>query len=858
MTETFEHSDDDLLFKLVFENSLDGILLAELRTKKFFIGNKVIQQMLGYSAEEIVQLGVGDIHPPRDLPWIEEIFEKQSRGEIGMADNLPVLRKDGSVFFAEISSTHIHYKGVDCLVGYFRDVTDKKKTHDALIASEERYRALFNHSADAIFVHPFLEEGFGNFMEVNDVACNRLGYTREELLSRSAADISATRDVKNRGNRTYRQDFIRRKNNVFEATHVTKKGTRIPVEISSTVFDFKGKPAILSVARDISDRKRAEKIVRKSEARYQILYNNTPVMMHSLDRNGRLAAVNDHWLEVMGYTSAEVLERDATDFMTDESRRYALDVALPRFFKEGFVKNIPYQMITKEGEIIDVLLTAVLERDESGEALLSLAFMVDVTEMKRAEKALRESEELYRTLVETSPTAISLCDLEGNILFVNEHLAKLHGYSNSSDLMVSCSNLSDLVIPQTREKLDDAFQRIKEKGSFPLSEFNLLRKNGQSFIATVTASLIRDQEGNPWGFLAVGIDTTEKKQAEVKLAETEALLTAVIEQSPIPIVVAKTDGTIHIFNKACMDFLGVTREQGILPGLNLFNFSKSWQDFDQDDNLVPLAELPLARALRGIATKQKEMSVIRSDGSRRYEVVEGVPIYDKKGTLIAGCIIFPDITDRKIAEQLIQKSLIEKEVMLKELHHRVKNNLNIITSLLNLQASRIENKEQAIYAFQESRNRIYAMALVHEKLYGTEDFSQIDMNNYVKTLASGLVKASSSLVPIDLKVDIRNIQIDVNRAIPCGLIINELITNAIKHAFINSSRGTIFVGFELIERHLYCLTVKDDGRGLPDSFNFDTIESLGLELVQLLTAQINGKLSVTHGEGATFSIVFPK
>jgi two-component sensor histidine kinase len=215
------------------------------------------------------------------------------------------------------------------------------------------------------------------------------------------------------------------------------------------------------------------------------------------------------------------------------------------------------------------------------------------------------------------------------------------------------------------------------------------------------------------------------------------------------------------------------------------------------------------------------------------------------------------ITERKRAEEQIQKDLQEKEVMLKEIHHRVKNNLNVIISLLRLQANRIQNKEQASSAFVESCDRIFSMALIHEQLYKSDDFLRVDMKHYIQRISNNLKAAYASGKDIDLKLNIDDVFLDINNAIPCGLILNELLSNAYKHAFPDNRKGSIQIKFRHLTNGTHQLTIKDSGRGLPDTVNIQNTETLGLKLIHILTEQIDGKLEIKSDEtGTGFDIRF--
>jgi two-component sensor histidine kinase len=211
--------------------------------------------------------------------------------------------------------------------------------------------------------------------------------------------------------------------------------------------------------------------------------------------------------------------------------------------------------------------------------------------------------------------------------------------------------------------------------------------------------------------------------------------------------------------------------------------------------------------------------------------------------------------NRKHAEDQIIASLKEKEVLLKEIHHRVKNNMQIISSLLKIQETKLKD-QSIIKAFQESQNRIRSMAMIHEKLYKSEDLARIDIGKYIKSLATDLFWTYNiSPDTITLKIRVKNVFLDINLAIPCGLIINELVSNSLKYAFPDGRKGEIVIDFKYKNKKYY-LTVSDNGVGFPKKVDFENMESLGLQLVNLLSKRIGGDIKLNFIGGTSVQVSF--
>jgi PAS domain S-box-containing protein len=337
----------------------------------------------------------------------------------------------------------------------------------------------------------------------------------------------------------------------------------------------------------------------------------------------------------------------------------------------------------------------------------------------------------------------------------------------------------------------------------------------------------------------------------VALRRAEARFRGLLESAPDGIVVVDRGGTIVIVNSQTERMFGYSRDELIGNKIELLvplgsreHHGRDRAAYAADPRTRPMGA---GRALTGRAKNGSEFPV---------EISLSPLVTDQESLVMS---IVRDITDRRRAEELIQASLREKEALLREIHHRVKNNLQITSSLLRLQAGAIENPE-ARQVFAETQHRIRSMALVHEKLYGSTNLSQIDFGDYIRTLGDLLFK-SFAVDPSRIRLTVidEEVLLSIDTAVPCGLIVNELLLNALKHAFPDDARGEIVV--ELADGgDGWCrMAVRDDGIGLPDDAAHDSAGTLGLQLVRGLVAQLDGQLSVEYGRGgAGFGIRFRK
>ena len=259
---------------------------------------------------------------------------------------------------------------------------------------------------------------------------------------------------------------------------------------------------------------------------------------------------------------------------------------------------------------------------------------------------------------------------------------------------------------------------------------------------------------------------------------------------------------------------------------------------------------------RASGSDKKESSLQSAEGTfipvllSRSDLGEMLPV--------STCLLVTDITEHKLAERRIQASLLEKETMLKEIHHRVRNNLQVISGLLQLQAKASKNPD-LFDSFQESQNRIHAMAMVHDKLYNSSNFSRIDLTVYIRSLSQKLFQSYNIHSKMDITIEADGeILVNIDKAIPCGLVMNELITNVLKHAFPGNRAGEIKITLHKTKDTGIEVVVHDNGLGLPDDIDIHKPQSMGLDLVSgLVKNQLGGQLEVNRDNGTEFRMRFP-
>ncbi len=346
--------------------------------------------------------------------------------------------------------------------------------------------------------------------------------------------------------------------------------------------------------------------------------------------------------------------------------------------------------------------------------------------------------------------------------------------------------------------------------------------------------------------------TRAQAKENALLRDSERKLHQFLEAIPIGIQVIDTDCNFVYVNQTGLKMYGRESSSDAL----LEKCSEVYPQLytARTDQQYPLENLPLIRALRGEKTTIDDLEIHRPDKIVPVEAW-GTPVYDEQGTIIYAIAAFQDITERKLAEAALLSSLREKEVLLQEVHHRVKNNLQIISSLLDLQSLYI-HEQQVLEMFRSSQNRIRSMALIHEHLYKSKNLAQVNLAHYIRELTTHLLQ-TYAINPdnIALKLNLDEFSSNLDTAIPCGLILNELISNALKHALDGGTKGTIWVELRS-EGNQINLIVGNDEPNAPKFLDFTSKNSLGFQLVEILVKQLEGQMEIEQSQGTVFKISF--
>jgi PAS domain S-box-containing protein len=516
-----------------------------------------------------------------------------------------------------------------------------------------------------------------------------------------------------------------------------------------------------------------------------------------------------------------------------------------------------------------------------------------------SEQELKESESKYRTIFENTGTALIIVNGgTGNIALVNSEFERLSDYSKAE---AAAMNIEKIIRAEDRAKAEEYNSYFTHKPLFIRNsyDFMLVRKNGK-FVPVMATVASLSGSYFVWSLL----DITERKRIEDNLKNSEQRMTDIFNFLPDATFAIDLEGRVIVWNRAIEEMTGLKASEIIGKGEQAYSVPFYGTPMPLLLDMVLRPELMKGNDRYSFLKQDRdvliaESSTSRPDGKLACYWSRAAKLFDTSGRMIGAIESIRDITARKKTEALLslqtrelesraaemedsrlallnmmedikeevaersqkekelEVSLKEKDVLLKEVHHRVKNNLQVISSLLNLQSKYIRNPDD-LQMFAECQNRIRTMVFIHEKLYRSKDFANIDFGDYITVLVKSLFNSysvSSNRVALELTVD-KGISFGVDRAVPCGLIINELVSNSLKYAFPDGGQGVIRIELRQNGDGSYTLMIGDDGRGFPEAVDFRNTQSLGLQLVTTLVEQLNGTIRREELKGVSFVIDF--
>ncbi|MCB1127351.1 MAG: PAS domain S-box protein, partial [Verrucomicrobiae bacterium] len=598
------------------------------------------------------------------------------------------------------------------------------------------------------------------------------------------------------------------------------------------------------------ERIEVETALARERTLLRTLVDHLPLCIFVKDRDGRKLLANSGDVRNMGLSSeAEALGCTDLDVYPPEQAHRQMAMDRQVIDEGGTILDVEEEFINPNGERVRLRTSKLPLRDESGSITGLVGYSVDITHRKEMEDRLRESEARFRRAIEELPIPVMLHDEEGQVLMLSRGWTHYSGYSRE-DL----PTLSDWTERAYGERVGPKklyIDRLFEADdTMDNGEWTIRARDGSTRIwAFQTSPLGRLHVGRRV-ILSLALDVTEQKGAERRLRESEEKFIKAFQASAHTITITRLrDGAFLEVNEAFTRACGYSREEALGNSSLALDL---WADPAEREGVM--------------AQIAHEGTVV--DQEHRFRTKDGrilTGLYSAHTIQIGGeeCLLtsLNDITERKRGEESLRHLLEERTALLREVHHRVKNNLQIVSSLLNLQAARTRHADD-LEALEITRSRVRSMALLHETLYHSTSLARVDFTAYIGRVCNQILRSSAPrlLQRVHLHQDLQPLELSLDQAVPCGLLIHELVSNALKHAFPADREGTINLSLRTARPTDTGIPVEfevtDNGVGLAEDFDPEDTSTLGLQLVSSLVRQLQGNLDIRREPDTSFRVTF--
>lgn len=729
------------------------------------------------------------------------------------------------------------------------DVTDSVHKREELELSEKKYRNLYYRNRAGVFTinrNSVIIDGNSAFFEMfeNTIAVGDClfadAFSKDwEIILESFGEKEVAQN--------YQTQFVL--NNGTEKTF-----------IFSWYLDTRSQNIEGSVI-DLTSIQKASQALKQSEEKYRLIFeeSNDAILLLETDK---IVELNRKTMQLFGLPQKDLLNMNLFDLSANRDQTTQDEYEINKG-KLNNARSIKFNwLFTGHNRIIEAEVTMI--EIMLGNNLFYQCVIHDSTEQNKNLRAIRKNQRNMENILENTPEGF-LIVRNNEFLYKNPEIEKLVGTE---------VDFNGLFTETDQKRFLRAYERHLEERTIQNLQLTLLNQNQEELLMDVTivstifeeedASLIIIKDVSVQNALAKEMLRAElaeennkklakeimeriraEKQLEAQFIRTKAILDS---SSNTFLITLTQDMKVSSFNTHCLTYFSFILNQELKEGMRF--------EFFFETTVNPARMRLFRRYFREVKrgkSRQFEVMMEAKAGEYWLEIFMN-PIYDMEGNISEISIVAHDISEKKKTSIEIEESLREKEVLLKEIHHRVKNNLQVISSILNLQSSFVED-EKTLEILQESRNRIRSMAIIHENLYRTEDFSSIHFSSYLDNLAHNLVSSYRIGNTVHLRTQLDEVDLILDQAIPCGLLVNELITNSLKYAWKDGTEGTITIALKNEDRQVE-LEIGDDGIGLPLEFEQMNSDTLGLQLVLTLVEQLDGEISVDISNGTKYLIKF--
>lgn len=711
------------------------------------------------------------------------------------------------------------------------EIAQKEKAQKELLKSQIYTKNIINSSLDMIIANDHNLK----VTEFNRAAQIIFGYKPNEVIGKNITMLYANEEAFQKVNGKMNKEGLysgeilnKRKNGEIFESFLTATG----------LLDDDGKLiGGMGVSRDVTKLKKERERLHLSEERYKAIYNQVFIGIARLDLSGNYLQVNQRFCDILGYQESELLQMSFQEVtLKDELEErqnqfeHIIKSKIPNFTLERNYRH-------KSGKVIQTNVNISLVLNEYSEPAYLVLVCEDITENKKNQELFLKQTAKLNSILESSNYLVMAIDQNKKLSTYNTNTAEWLKDVYGVDAHIGIAMDRKPIVSNEKnnrywnKRVNDALEGIPQYFESKVINQRGIEKTYEFYINPIKSQNLAISE-----VAVIGYDITEKKKTEEKIITQSAKLNAIFENSSHQIYTIDRNFKLTSFNEL---FAKTTiKDFGVIPvlGIDMKKEAEEKTAPIHAQNFIKLHK----EALKG-KSLHTESKIIDTKGTISYYLIYLDPIILPDSKVNEVSYIAHDITDRKLAEKKIVESLKEKEVLLKEVHHRVKNNLQVISSILNLQRAYLKDKSSD-NLFRELQNRVRSMSFIHESLYQTQDFSNLNFSEYLNNLATNLKHSyliEDDNVEIEVKAD--KLFLNLDYSIPCGLIVNELVSNAFKYAFPEGRKGKIDVIVKKLHNFVEII-VADDGVGIKADIDIKNTESLGLQLVTSLVEQLDGEL----------------
>ncbi len=709
----------------------------------------------------------------------------------------------------------------------------------ALKESEEKFRILSERSGEGIYI---MKDAI--FTYVNPRFGAIFGYSPGELTDKLGPkglirieDFGLVMDRYEKMLEGDREQYL------TSCRGVRKDGSAIDIEVSGNVFVYQDQRAVMGTVKDVTQSKRVQRALEKSEKLYRSILDASPDGIAILDAAGNIAMYSQRLLSMFGYAEGQDLRGHFIgEFISPED----LNKAISNFSRRmgGTERSLSeYRGLKKDGSIVDIEVNGAIIKNEDDDASEMVIIVRDISQRVLTELALRKSEDGYRRLFEDAGIGIAYFSPEGRIISINRSAARDLG--EDPDALAGKSIFE--LFP--RPIVDTYFDHIRQallSDMVNINEDYVDLPTGRKYLLGIFKKM-RDPDGRVSGVQVILKDLSAHKDLESRLSAENGLLRAITTHARDAIILMDGQGLVRYWNPAAENIFGYAPHEAL---------GRNAHDFLAPERYKARYESALARFLASgqgsaVGTITEMEAFVKTGEEISIEMaLSGVKTPD--GWFSVG--IIRDITKRKQVEAMLQGLLERQELMMKEVHHRIKNNMNTIQSLLDLQAGTLDDSS-AVLALREASSRVGSMMVLYDKLYRSPDIDSVSVGEYLPSLIEEIYSNFPDSRTTEIRIEVEDISLGPAKLQPLGIIINELLTNVMKYAFKGRPKGSIEV-LAALRGRLVHLEIRDDGVGMPEDIDFSKSTGFGMTLIYYLTKQLNGDIRIERGKGTSIVLEF--